>query len=195
MANEFSPLIDVLRELKALVAKKSSGLFFVVTEDNHSCIVRLHGGQIEDVAFRMSRGDEAVQRLSMVTAARARFQVNPASRLGSNPLSEDSLQWLLGGFEQALAQPPRAPVDRGAASPVSNPQAAGGELTAAHHTAIRDVALQHFGPIAGMLCDEAFDPPASLQATLEKLAGNAASPEEGQRFLRDVRAALARLPS
>lgn len=35
MSTEFRPLIEVLRELKALALKKASGFLFVVTEENH----------------------------------------------------------------------------------------------------------------------------------------------------------------
>ena len=71
MSTEFRPLIEVLRELKALALKKASGFLFVVTEENHSCIIRINAGQIEEVVFRMLRNDEAVQRLTMVGAAKA----------------------------------------------------------------------------------------------------------------------------
>ncbi|HBK45274.1 MAG TPA: hypothetical protein DDZ67_02320, partial [Xanthomonadaceae bacterium] len=74
MTSSFKPLLEVMRELRALAQKKASGYFFIVTEENHSCIVRLAGGDFADVTFRMLRNDEAVQRLAMVGAARGRFQ-------------------------------------------------------------------------------------------------------------------------
>lgn len=131
MSTEFRPLIEVLRELKALALKKASGFLFVVTEENHSCIIRINAGQIEEVVFRMLRNDEAVQRLTMVGAAKARFQVDPGAGMGKpSLLSEDSRQWLMGGFEQDLGGAPapvRAPV---AAAPVPAPAAASAAPTA-----------------------------------------------------------------
>lgn len=131
MSTEFRPLIEVLRELKALALKKASGFLFVVTEENHSCIIRINAGQIEEVVFRMLRNDEAVQRLTMVGAAKARFQVDPGAGMGKpSLLSEDSRQWLMGGFEQDLGgapAAPRAPVPAApvpaAAAPVAAPNA------------------------------------------------------------------------
>ncbi|WCE03433.1 hypothetical protein [Pseudoxanthomonas sp. JBR18] len=193
MANDFIPLIQVLRELRSLTAKKASGFFFVVTEENHSCIIRLHGGQIDEVVFRMLRGDEAVQRLSMVNAARGRFQVDPASKSsGKAALSEDSLQWLLGGFEQALSRTQAAPVAAAVAAPAGMP--AGGAPSEAQRKLIENIALQYFGPIAGMLCDEAFETPAPLASQLEQLASNLSSPDETKGFLQEVRAGLDKLP-
>jgi hypothetical protein len=79
MDSEFRPLNEILRELGPLAANKSSGFFFVVTEDNHSCTIRLRNGRIDDVAFSRMRSDDAVQLLSHVNAARARFQSIPVS--------------------------------------------------------------------------------------------------------------------
>ncbi len=194
MSNEFIPLIEVLRELRSLAAKKSSGFFFVVTEENHSCIIRLYGGQIEEVVFRMLRNDEAVQRLSMVTAARARFQVDPASNVGNKgTLSADSRQWLLGGFESDLSGQPAPAVASTTASSAPPPSTGGSGPTMGQRKVIDDVALRYFGPIASMLCEEAFESGGELQQLLEQLAKNLSSADETQRFLKDVRAALAKV--
>lgn len=96
MSTEFRPLIEILRELKALALKKASGFLFIVTEENHSCIVRINSGQIEEVVFRMLRNDEAVQRLTMVNAAKARFQVDPGAGLGK-PAVERRLAAVVDG--------------------------------------------------------------------------------------------------
>ncbi|WP_285445773.1 hypothetical protein [Xanthomonas sp. fls2-241-TYG-148] len=208
MSTEFRPLIEVLRELKALALKKASGFLFVVTEENHSCIIRINAGQIEEVVFRMLRNDEAVQRLTMVGAAKARFQVDPGAGMGKpSLLSEDSRQWLMGGFEQDLGGAPapvRAPV---AAAPVPAHAAASAAPTAsapasvgsgaapdeAVRQALEKVALNYLGPIAGMLCDEAWDASSDIEQVLSQLAANLATPQEAQKFMTDARVALAKV--
>ncbi|MCC5073101.1 hypothetical protein [Xanthomonas campestris] len=208
MSTEFRPLIEVLRELKALALKKASGFLFVVTEENHSCIIRINAGQIEEVVFRMLRNDEAVQRLTMVGAAKARFQVDPGAGMGKpSLLSEDSRQWLMGGFEQDLGGAPapvRAPA---AAAPVPAPAAASAAPTAsapasggggaapdeAVRQALEKVALNYLGPIAGMLCDEAWDASSDIEQVLSQLAANLATPQEAQKFMTDARVALAKV--
>ena len=208
MSTDFRPLIEVLRELKALALKKASGFLFVVTEENHSCIIRINAGQIEEVVFRMLRNDEAVQRLTMVGAAKARFQVDPGAGMGKpSLLSEDSRQWLMGGFEQDLGGAPapvRAPV---AAAPVPAPAAASAAPTAsapasvgsgaapdeAVRQALEKVALNYLGPIAGMLCDEAWDASSDIEQVLSQLAANLATPQEAQKFMTDARVALAKV--
>ncbi|MCC4603594.1 hypothetical protein [Xanthomonas campestris] len=206
MSNEFRPLIEVLRELRALALKKASGFLFVVTEENHSCIVRLNAGQIEEVVFRMLRNDEAVQRLTMVNAAKARFQADPGAGLGKpSLLSEDSRQWLMGGFEQDLGDAPApvrtpvapapVPVPTPAASPAPVPPANGGADAPDDRVrdALEKVALNYLGPIAGMLCDEAWAASSDIEQVLSQLGANLATPQETQKFMADARVALAKV--
>ncbi|MEA9848755.1 hypothetical protein [Xanthomonas campestris] len=205
MSTEFRPLIEVLRELKALALKKASGFLFVVTEENHSCIIRINAGQIEEVVFRMLRNDEAVQRLTMVGAAKARFQVDPGAGMGKpSLLSEDSRQWLMGGFEQDLGGAPapvRAPVAAAPAPAPATPVATSAPASVGNgavpddavRQALERVALNYLGPIAGMLCDEAWDASSDIEQVLSQLAANLATPQEAQKFMTDARVALAKV--
>ncbi|CAH2708512.1 hypothetical protein NCPPB1935_12210 [Xanthomonas campestris pv. nigromaculans] len=207
MSTEFRQLIEILRELKALALKKASGFLFIVTEENHSCIVRLNAGQIEEVVFRMLRNDEAVQRLTMVNAAKARFQTDPGAGMGKpSLLSDDSRQWLMGGFEQDLGGAPAAPratvapaVVTAAATPIAAPSAAPASVGggSAPDERVRDamekVALNYLGPIAGMLCDEAWEASSDIEQVLNQLGANLSTPQETQKFMADARVALAKL--
>lgn len=104
MANEFRPLIAILRDLKALALQKASGFFFVAIEDNHPCTIRLRSGQIEDMAFSRHRRDEAAQSLARVSAGRTGFQADPAAACTARvSLGEASLDCLMGGFENSPA--------------------------------------------------------------------------------------------
>ncbi|AZR23034.1 hypothetical protein [Xanthomonas vasicola] len=201
MSTEFRPLIEILRELRALALKKASGFLFIVTEENHSCIVRINSGLIEEVVFRMLRNDEAVTRLTMVNAAKARFQIDPGAALGKpSLLSDDSRQWLMGGFEQDLGgapapvapaptPAPAAPVASASAAPVSR----GGNARPDDRVrdALEKVALNYLGPIAGMLCDEAWDASSDIEQVLSQLSTQLATPQEAQKFMDDARVALA----
>ena len=191
MAGEFRPLHDVLRELKPLVQQKASGFFFVVTEDNHSCTIRLRAGEIDDVQFSRQRNDEAVQLLSTVTAARARFQPIAVSSANSRgTLSPASLRWLLGDFENAPAAAAQtAQIDT---TDAAAPLRVG--ISDAQRSAIERIALNYFGPIASLLCDEAFVPENDMEQALAQIASNLSSPDESRRFMADARGALVRMP-
>jgi len=224
MVSEFRPLIEVLRELKALTQRKTSGYFFIATESNNSSTIRLRDGRIEDVIFSRYRNDEAVQQLSKVSAARARFQPGSVSPSGNAaPLSETALQWLLGGFEKdQSAQPPAKPEPKAAAPSVAPPAstppppkappapkpAPSPSTPPASKTApppdttpkvsaptqreiVEKVALNYFGPIAVLLCDEAFSSSSDIEKVLAQIASNMPTADESNRFINDAQVALA----
>lgn len=207
MSNEFRPLVQVLREVKSLAHKRVSGFAYIVTEDNHSCIVRLFQGQVQEVVYRMLRNEEAVQRLSMVSAAKVRFETSGIAALpqGRAPLSESSVDWLLGGFEHDLggqyqyAAPTSSPassVPAAAPSATSAPTAPVVEVVVNPRVrqAIEKIALNYLGPIAGMLCQEAFEAAGGdPQRAISQLAGQLYSQQEAQRFSEEARKALAAL--
>ncbi|WP_394541100.1 hypothetical protein PRJ39_11770 [Lysobacter enzymogenes] len=207
MSNEFRPLVQVLRELKTLAHKRVSGFAYIVTEDNHSCIVRLHQGQVQEVVYRMLRNEEAVQRLSMVAAARVRFENSGVAALpaGRAPLSEGSVEWLLGGFEHDLGgqQYQYAPPSMPASAPRANgagagaapaPAASAGAANPRARQALEQVALSYLGPIAGLLCQEALDASGGdPHKAIAQLAGQLYSQQEAQRFSEQARTALAAL--
>jgi len=138
-----------------------------------------------------------VQLLSKVTAARARFQpIAVSSTHSRGALSTASLQWLLGDFENA---PPAATAAAAAAvtEPVDAPDVAAAPssgISGAQRAAVEKVALNYFGPIAGLLCEEAFVPDHDMEQALAQIASNLSSPEESRRFIADARGASVRIP-
>lgn len=201
MSNEFRPLVQVLRELKMLAQKRSSGFAYIVTEDNHSCIVRLNQGQVQEVVYRMLRNEEAVQRLSMVASAKVRFESSGVAALppGRAPLAESSVEWLLGGFEHDLGgqQYQYAPASVPApapGAPASGPAAPEVAVNPRTRQALEQVALSYLGPIAGMLCQEALEAAGGDPGkAIAQLAGQLYSQQEAQRFSEEARKALAAL--
>jgi hypothetical protein len=183
MASDFRPFIEILRELHALALNKASGFFFIVTEDSHSCTIRLRSGQVEDIVFGRQRNDEAVQRLQHVAAGRARFQAAAISAGNRVALSEASMRWLLGGFEQDVA-----PMRSSAPSIPANHASTG--ISTAQREAVEKIALNYFGPIASLLCDEAFSASSDIEQVLAQIATNLPTRDEAQRFVREASAAV-----
>jgi hypothetical protein len=201
MVSEFRPLVDVLRELSALVHKKVSGYFFIATESNQSSTILLRKGHVDEVTFSRYRSDEAVKHLALVSAARARFQPSPVDVSSKRtPPGEAALQWLLGGFEKDIAARARASVVTESA-PVASPPApapvpapiaapAPGMDEAARREAVEHVALTYLGPIAILLCDEAFSASDDMDKILQNIASNLSTPEEATRFVQEARSTL-----
>lgn len=189
MVSEFRPLVDVLRELSGLIHKKVSGYFFIATESNQSSTILLRNGQVDDVTFSRYRSDEAVRQLALVSAARARFQPGAIGDSSKRvPLGEAALQWLLGGFEKDAAMRELAPVVVQSAPVVAAAPAS--DDPAARREVVEHVALTYLGPIAALLCDEAFGDSDDLDQVLQSLATNLATPDEARRFVAEVRAKL-----
>jgi hypothetical protein len=188
MVSEFRPLADVLRELSALAHKKVSGYFFIATESNQSSTILLRNGHVDEVTFSRYRSDEAVKQLALVSAARARFQPGAIDASAKRtPLGEAALQWLLGGFEKDVV--PRAQVSRTAESVASG--AAPSSLDpAARRKVVEHVALTYLGPIATLLCDEAFSSSDDMERVLQNIAANLSTPEESKRFVEEARSKL-----
>ena len=188
MVSEFRPLIEVLRELQKLVQKKMSGHFFIATESNHSSMILLRNGHVDEVTFSRYRSDEAVKQLANVSAARARFQPGRVDTSAARtPLGEAALQWLLGGFESDAGMRQRvvsAPAPAPAPAPITD--------AAARREIVEKVTLTYLGPIASLICDEAFAASDDLDKVLQQIGSNLATPEESRRFMQEVRAALAR---
>lgn len=186
MANETQPLATVLGELRALIGRKATGFLFIVTEDNHSASIRLRDGHIDEVNFRNRFNDDAVQFLAQVTGARARFQPGPVSPSKRPPLGESAMQWLLGRRDNPGAAP--------APSAATSASAEAAPTLAQLRPAIEKVALNYLGPIASLLCEEAFAGTDDVEQALRHIALNLPERDEADRFINEARAALAKKP-
>ena len=190
MSSEFRPLNAVLAELKALVESRSSGFLFLVTDDNHAASIRLRNGNIEEVSFSNRHNDEAVNLLAGAKAARARFQPSVMAAIPSKygPMSAQSIQWLLGEHL------PSEPVGAGADSVTAPTVQTGQGASNAQREIVEKVALTFFGPIAALLCDEAFGAARDVEHALQQIAVNLPDRSEADRFLAEARSAVARAP-
>jgi len=184
--SEIRPLSAVLHELKALVESKASGFLFLVTDENHASSVRLRNGNIEEVSFSNRHSDEAVQMLMKVKAARARFQPSVMAAIPSKhgPLSTASIDWLLSGHD-ATASP--------GAQAHTAPASGAADQRARQRPVVEKIALTYFGPIATLLCEEAFGASTNVDHILVQIASNLPEQAEADRFLAEARAAVARL--
>jgi hypothetical protein len=91
----------------------------------------------------------------------------------------------MGGFENDAPAPPR----RAPTNPVAGDVA--GKDATNQRALIEKLALNHFGPIAGLLCDEASAATGDLQQVLSQLAANLPKREESDRFMVEAQSMLA----
>ncbi|HBK46693.1 MAG TPA: hypothetical protein DDZ67_09725, partial [Xanthomonadaceae bacterium] len=93
----------------------------------------------------------------------------------------------LGGFENDAA----LAASSTAKAPGAAPSAGSGVALARQREVIEKISLNYFGPIASLLCEEAFEASSDIGQILEQIAANLPTPAETQRFLKEARAALA----
>jgi hypothetical protein len=191
MASEMRPLRVIMREVVALVAQKATGVLLIVTEDNRFASIRFRAGHIDEVSYKNRYNDEGVALLSEVQTLRARFQAGVAPPSKHPPIGEAAMRWLLGGFENQQPTTASAP----ATTPSSHATGAAGADQLAHRREIIErVALGYLGPIAGLLCGEAFENGKSMDVALRQIASNMSEPGEGDRFIAEVLAAMKKSP-
>ena len=150
----------------------------------------LQSGENQNAAARLGRADRECYGkpggLCGRGIARARFQPGRVDTSAARtPLGEAALQWLLGGFESDAGMRQRvAPAAAPAPAPITD--------AAARREIVEKVTLTYLGPIASLICDEAFAASDDLDKVLQQIGSNLATPEESRRFMQEVRAALAR---
>jgi len=192
MSNEIRPFSTVLHELNTLVGSKSSGFLFLVTNENAAATIRLRNGTIEEVSFANRHNDEAVQLLMKVPGARARFQPSVMAAIPSKygPLSAASLEWLMSAPDASATAPGSA---THAAPPAAISAITTPDLRPKQRPVVEAIALTYFGPIAGLLCEEAFGESRDIERILVQIASNLAERAEADRFLAEARKAIARI--
>jgi hypothetical protein len=191
MASEMRPLRTVMREVLALVAQKATGALLIVTEDNRFASIRLRAGKIDEVSFKNRYNDEGVELLSQVHTLRARFQPGLAPPTKHLPIGEAAMRWLLGGFENQQPATVSAPSHSTTSHPTTahstTASGAGGtDQRALRREIIEHVALSYLGPIAGLLCEEAFADGKGVDQALRQVASNLTEPGEADRFVAEV---------
>jgi len=176
------PLNLVLRDLVALTRHRATGLFCIVTEENRFASIKLREGKLLEVMYRSQFNEPAIEMLSQVRVARATFQVGVVGALRHGAPGDAAVRWLLGGFEEqsnVALRPPPATTGK-----------VNGSLTDVHKRVIEETATAFLGPIASVVCEDAFENVHDLDGIIREIGANIGDAEEAARFGTAVRGAL-----
>jgi hypothetical protein len=178
----------ILAEINALIAGKASGTYFISGQE-HSAWLRLREGQLVQVACENHFNDDAVPLLMRIVKGIGRFVPGPVFP-GHPPLpGEEVRRWLSAEHVRRQAAP--TPASRPAhVSPPAHPAVAAGERSDAVSAAIERVALSYLGPIAPLVCAEAWTAHSGIESVLAQIATNLIDQDEVRRFLADAHAAI-----
>jgi len=173
---ESKPIRDLLKEVAGLIRNKATGTYCLVTDENRFAMVSLSEGGVVDINYKGKHNDDALPLLGPVRTARATFQEGSVRHGQAGPPSADTVQRLLAADFQAPANDAPAP--------------GGQSLGQREQRVVREIALSYLGPIAEMVCAEAFANGNGLDDVIRHVASNLPSGAEGNRFASEVRQRL-----
>jgi len=174
--DDLQPIGDLMADLRSLVAKKATGTYCLVTDENHFAMVLIQNGAVLDISYKRQHNEKALDLLRTVNMAKASFKPGALPEKNRVKPAADTVEALLnGGFE---AQPvvPSRPAAGGAAGNMSEEQRA----------SIMELAASYMGPFASVVCDEAFSNSTAIEKVVDEIASNIPDDSDADRFRAEI---------
>lgn len=177
-AQSYEPLSHLIAELETLCRNRSTGMVFIVTDDNQMARLNLNAGEIDFLSFHNKRGRESLAMFSNIHAGRLRFEAGHTSEKDTLdlPSTIDILDYLAKS-----AGAPSVPAGSSA------PKSTGVALGAAHRLMIEEVLTEFIGPMASIVCEEELNAAPDLESGLRRLAAQIQESSQAKDFLTQVR--------
>lgn len=107
-SDPYADLAQLLNDLTTPLVNKSSGTFFIATDDNASCRFAINHGEITHCCFKRFHGSDAIQAIQAGLRGRGRFSENNTSLFRDSDKVEhsDAVQKL--GLKIATIEDPTA---------------------------------------------------------------------------------------
>jgi hypothetical protein len=155
MKTVYMSLADILDELRSLGKSKTTGSFFVVSDDQHSATFGLENGRIVSLQCRLRFGEKAIPLIAKIKHATCRFeQTSNFIRKMESSDNEEIFRKILSAREQqhgnsANLSPVPAREQIGAQG--SNREAL--VFTDKQRHDIEDVLVEELGPMGSIVLD------------------------------------------
>lgn len=189
-AEQLVPKDELIRELKAIVARRDTGLVTVVTDLGRAVLLRFSQGNLVGAHSRTRDIGEAIGVLQ--EAERLRFAFAPGSADAGHPPVMPALAFIArvaeGGGAPASA-PPLAPPPVRAEAP-SAASAGAAPVTAQARAELERLAIDIIGPIAEFLVEEALEETDDLGVAVAAIARSIPDSAVAERFVREARRRL-----
>jgi len=179
----YEPLSHLIAELETLCRNRSTGMVFIVTDDNQMARLNLKAGEIDFISFHHKRGKDALAMFSNIHAGLLRFEAGHTAENASMdlPSTVDILEY--------LANPAGSP---GVPADSSAPKHTGMTLSASRRVMIEEVLTEFIGPMASLVCEEVMNAAPDLESGLRSLAAQIQESSQAQDFLTQVHARLSK---
>jgi hypothetical protein len=176
---------ELLSELRRLCAERSTGFVLIRPSGVKLARITLEKGEIVFISFQERSGVEALPLLAAIGSGRLDFLpgLGGTAKIPLPPTDE-----ILGRLAGLVSTETRAVGGLGAAS--SQP---GSSVINARSRSILEATLaDYIGPMASIVCQGDAVRNQSLETAIEALAREIPDPDSGRKFIKDVRAKLAR---
>lgn len=177
-SNGFVSVSSLIRELAQICQQALTGCLYFVSSDNHVGKFVLRQGKIILVRYHLETDRDALKRIKNLDQVKYHFSDRDISKtLRSESLPQNKSILLLLGFDQRPGE-----ADQQATFSQNEDSAQG--LSDAIKARIQEQLIGYIGPIATVLCQQAFVESNDLTTVLKQLAKHISDPEEAKAFLQ-----------
>ena len=175
---------EVLSELERLCAERRTGFVLVRPSGAKLARITLEDGEIVFVSYQDRTGVEALDLLSGLDSAQLDFIEGLGGTAKADLPSTAEILAALAGARSPGGVHPGTP-------PAASVRSRAGAIDARSRSILEATLADYIGPMASMVCEGDLVGTQSLEAAITALAKEIPDPENGRRFVADVRAKLA----
>lgn len=196
---QYTPAKELFTALEALCRTGRTGVFRIVTPNNHGASFGLEAGRIIAARYRIRRGTEALPLLEQIEAGQYSFsEGETSSEDPSLPPSSEVLARLLRRGASALqaprpsdpalpgTDPTGAPLESAATPPADAPA-----LPPAAKAILEAALAEHIGPMAGIVIRNTLAKTTDLGEVISAIRAKIPNADRARQFEEEVRRKLA----
>lgn len=170
MATQFEPKEQFVKLLRKIAADGESGVLSVVTDAQRSVVLRFLDGRLTHAMARAKDVREAAQVLAQAKGFRFNFAAGRGESRQELIPAEDFIRLIEGGATGASGVP-ATPTVAAPAPDKSNPrQPYGGVSQDQLRQVLTELAVEHIGPMAAIVVDQAMEERRNLEAIIDDVA-------------------------
>lgn len=182
-SNGFVSVSSLVQDLAHICQKTLTGCLYFVSSDNHVGKFVLKQGQIVLVRYYLDTDQAAIRLIRQLDQVKYHFSGRENFKiLRSDSLPENKAILQLLGFEGRLKS--TAPKQSQHLSVLSQTAVPNKALSDETKATLQDQLIGYIGPIASILCQQAFNESNDLATVVQQLAEHISDPEDIQAFMQ-----------
>jgi hypothetical protein len=171
------PLASIVAQIRVLCNARSSGIMFLVSEENRMAQVHLSAGEVVGVICRSKRGLAAIKLMRDIHSAHMRFDNTNIATLDSDGLLTEVFFDYLSATHQEDAAPSEA-------------HESGSPLTPDIKVILQKLLAKFIGPMAEIVCLDHFEGATNALRVIDAIANEISNQEDANKFRSDATRAI-----